>query len=88
MRVEAGVGEDLAEDDSGGEDVETSEDVFEFREARIVCGDKVAGVGVILSTPLFFLFFSLVALTQNCHVAPSLLCVHIYLFSSDCRIHL
>ena len=27
--------------------METSEDVFEFRKARIVCGDKGAGVGVM-----------------------------------------
>ena len=30
----------------------SSKDVFEFREARIVCGNKGAGVGVMSAPPL------------------------------------
>ena len=40
----------------------------------------------IPSAPPFFLFFLLVALTQNCHMMSSLLCVHIHLLSSDWQI--
>ena len=33
--------------------------------------------------PPYSLFLSLVALNQNCHMVPSLLCVHIYSYSCD-----